>query len=294
MTKIVVIGYASIDHVLQLNGPPTPNRTTIITSRPSQNWPQLGGSPPYIVRAMQRAGCKSATIITWVGKDEQGSWYIQAMKKAGLPTNGVARTLPGRSPVCIMAYDPTGASYCLYEAASSRGITLDSAQFKVIDSSDWICLCAQPETASRSALARLKRDQKLIWAVKGDADAFPPDLRRDLAARADLIVLSRGERSFLEQALAQAGPGRPDRIIVETRGPEGAQITVAGNTTSVPTEKIAVNDPTGAGDTFLGGLIVSLIQKPNDPVAAIRAGETAARTMLTERSIQSGEEEDRT
>jgi ribokinase len=289
MTKIVVIGYASIDHVVQLNGPPAPNRTTIIASRPAKSWPQLGGSPPYIVGAMLRAGFKSAVIITWVGKDEQGSWYIQAMDEAGLPTEGVARTLPGRSPVCIMAYDPTGASYCLYEAANSRGITLDAGQLEVIRSADWICLCAQPHTASRSALARLKPNQKLIWAVKGDPDAFPPDLRRDLAARADLIVHSRGERPFVEPALGEAGPGRPGRIIVETRGPEGAQITIGGKTTFVPTEKIAVADPTGAGDTFLGGLIASLIQKPDDPVAAIHAGETAARTMLTERALQSVE-----
>jgi ribokinase len=188
-----------------------------------------------------------------------------------------------------MAYDPTGASYCLYEAANSRGITLDAGQLEVIQSADWICLCAQPQTASRSALARLKPNQKLIWAVKGDPDAFPPDLRRDLAARADLIVHSLGERPFVEPALAEAGPGRPDRIIVETRGPEGAQITIGGKTTSVPTEKIAVADPTGAGDTFLGGLIASLILKPDDPVGAIRAGETAARTMLTERALQSVE-----
>jgi ribokinase len=102
-------------------------------------------------------------------------------------------------------------------------------------------------------------------------------------------VHSRGERPFVEPALAEAGAGRPGRIIVETRGPEGAQITVGGETTSVPTEKIAIADPTGAGDTFLGGLIASLVEKPNDPVAAIRAGETAARTMLRERALQSAE-----
>ena len=235
---------------------------------------------------MLRAGLRSAAIITWVGKDEQGSWYIRAMEEPGLPTEGVARTLPGRSPVCIMAYYPTGASYCLYEAANSRGVTLDPGQLEMIHSADWICLGAQPQTASRCALARLKPDQKLIWAVKGDPDAFPPDLRRDLAGRADLIAHSCGERPFVEPALAEAGPGR---IIVETRGPESAQITIGGRTTSVPTEKIAVADPTGAGDTFLGGLVASLVQKPDDPVAAIHAGEIAARTMLRERALQSAE-----
>jgi ribokinase len=289
MTKVVVIGYASIDHVVQLNGPPAPNRTTIIASRPAKRWPQLGGSPPYIVGAMLRAGFKSTAIITWVGNDEQGTWYIRAMEEAGLPTEGVARTLPGRSPVCIMAYDPTGASYCLYEAANSRGVTLDAGQVEAIHSADWICLCAQPQTASRSVLARLKPNQKLIWAVKGDPDAFPSDLQRDLAARADLIVHSRGERSFVEPALTEAGPRRPGRIIVETWGSQGAQITTGGKTTFVPTEKIPVADPTGAGDAFLGGLIASLIQKPEDPIAAVHAGETAARRMLAERALQSGE-----
>jgi ribokinase len=287
MTSIVVVGYASIDHIVQLDGPPVPNRTTVITSRPAETWPRLGGSPPYIVRAMLRAGFTSAAIITWVGKDEQGDWYIRAMKESGLPTEGVARTLPGRSPICIMAYDPSGASYCLYEALGSRGVTFDDAQLKVIDSSDWICLCAQPQTASRLALDHLRRDQRLIWAIKGDPDAFPPDLRRDLAARADLMVHSRGERSFVETALAEAGPGRPGRIIVETRGPEGALVTFAGQIVTVPTEKVAAADPTGAGDTFLGGLIASLIQKPDDPVAAVRAGEAAARVMLAQRSSQS-------
>ncbi len=287
MTSIVVVGYASIDHVVQLDGPPVPNRTTVITSRPAETWPRLGGSPPYIVGAMLRAGFTLAAIITWVGKDEQGDWYIRAMKEAGLPTEGVARTLPGRSPICIMAYDPSGASYCLYEALGSRGVTFDDAQLRVIDSADWICLCAQPPTASKSALDHLREDQRLIWAIKGDPDAFPPDLRRDLAARADLMVHSRGERSFVETALAAAGPGRPGRIIVETRGPEGALVTFAGQTVSVPTEKIAAADPTGAGDTFLGGLIASLIQKPDDPVAAVRAGEAAARVMLARRSSQS-------
>jgi ribokinase len=289
MTKIVVIGYASIDYVVQLNGPPAPNRTTIITSRPAESWPRLGGSPPYIVGAMLRAGFTSAAIITWVGKDEQGNWYVQAMEEADLPTEGIARTLPGRSPVCIMAYDPSGASYCLYEALESRGVTLDGAQLRVIDSADWICLCAQPQTASRSALARLKPDQKLVWAVKGDPDAFPPDLRRDLAARADLIVHSRGERPFVEPALAEAGAGRPGRILVETRGPDGVQIVVAGKTLAVPTEKISVADPTGAGDTFLGGLIASLIKKPDDPVAAIQVGESLARAMLVKRASRSTE-----
>ena len=117
----------------QLNGPPVAQSHDDHHLASCQDLAAAGREPALYRRARCSAPASSpAAIITWVGKDEQGSWYIQAMEEAGLPTEGVARTLPGRSPVCIMAYDPTGASYCLYEAGNSRGVTLDPAQLEVI------------------------------------------------------------------------------------------------------------------------------------------------------------------
>jgi ribokinase len=284
MTSIAVTGYASLDYVVQLNGPPHPNQTSVITGRPAEAWPRLGGSPSYIVAALSRTGQSAVTLITWVGADAQGEQYLSFLREAGLPTDGASRALPGSTPVCILAYDPSGACYCLYEALASRGVSFDEHQLAHIDAADWVCAAAQPTAASRDVLARIKPQQRLVWAVKADADAFPQEVRRDFAARADLIVHSRNERSFVEPALAEAGPGHPGRIVVETRGPEGAQFTIAGRTTYVPTDRLAVSDPTGAGDTFLGGLIAGLIENPNDPVAAIRAGEAAARAMLITRA----------
>jgi len=290
MTSVAVTGYASLDYVVQLNAPPRPNQTSLIVSRPSEAWPRLGGSPSYIVPALARAGVAAATMITWVGADEQGAQYLRFLDDAGLSTAGVSRALPGPTPVCILAYDPAGACYCFYEAAGGRGVSFDAGQLALIDSADWVCAAAQPTAASRDVLARVKPGQRLAWAVKADADAFPLDVRRDFAARADLIVHSRGERPFVEAALAEAGPGRPGRILVETRGSDGAQFTIGGRSVDVPTERIATADPTGAGDTFIGGLIAALIKDPNDPVAAIHAAGAAARVMLTARALPSSRE----
>jgi ribokinase len=206
-----------------------------------------------------------------------------------LPTGGVSRALPGRTPVCILAYDPSGACYCLYEAVSGRGVSFDVGQLALIDSADWVCVAAEPTAASRDVLLRIKPQQRLVWAVKADADAFPQEMRREFAARADLIVHSRNERSFVEPAVAEAGTGRPGRLIVETLGPDGAQFTIAGRTTQMPTERVSVSDPTGAGDSFLGGLIAGLIKDPDDPLAATRAAQVAARDMLVARqSLSTG------
>jgi ribokinase len=284
MTRIAVTGYASLDHVVQLNGPPRPNRTALIAARDAGAWPRLGGSPAYIVPALRRAGHDDATLITWVGRDAEGERYLRLLAAAGLPTGGVSRALNGPTPVCILAYDPAGDCYCLYEAGAGRGISFDARQRQLVTSAAWVCVAAQQATATRDVLSRLSPEQTLVWAVKADADAFPPDVRRDLAARADLIVHSRSERPFVEPALAEAGSGRTGRILVETRGPEGAQVTAFGQTTQVATERVVVSDPTGAGDTFLGGLIGALITAPGDPVGAVRSGDRAARAMLAARA----------
>ena len=124
--------------------------------------------------------------------------------------------------------------------------------------------------------------QRLVWAVKADADAFPPDVRMALAARADVIVHSRSEHVFIAAALA-ASPGRPGRIMVETRGAEGVALKFDGRTELVPARHLAAPDPTGAGDTLVGGLLAALVAAPGDPVAAVRAGQAAAYTMLKNR-----------
>ena len=196
--------------------------------------------------------------------------------------DGVARTLPGRTPVCILAYAPEGACFCLYDPGASRAVGLAEFQRVLVDAADWVCVTAGPAAATRAVLAHLRPSQRLAWAVKADADAFAPDLRAALAARADLLVSSRGERPFVADALA-AAPARPGRILVETRGAAGAQVTADGRTALIEAATVAAPDPTGAGDSFIGGMLAALIARRGDAAAAVRAGQRAARDMLAAR-----------
>ena len=281
MTSVAITGYASLDHVVRLEGPPLPD-ATVIAARQAGAWPRLGGSPSYIAAALVRAGIARAVPVTWVAEDEAGGHFVASLAFEGVSVDGVARTLGGRTPVCILAYVPDGACFCLYDPGASRSIGLAEFQGAIVDAADWVCVTVGPATATRAILARLRSDQRLAWVVKADGDAFPPALRAALAARADLIVCSRGERPFVADAL-EAVPARAGRILVETRGVEGAQVTVAGRTVLMAGETLAAPDPTGAGDTFVGGMLASLIARPDDAAAAVRAGQRAAREMLSAR-----------
>ena len=279
MTTVAITGYASLDYVLRLEGAPRPNET-VIGARAGL-WPRLGGSPAYVARALTRAGIR-ATPITWVADDLDGTRYAAALACENVPTEGIARTLAGNTPACILAYGPAGECFCLYIPEAGRTAGLGDSQRNILRAAEWVCLTVGPAEANRAALAAIAPHQRLAWVVKGDADAFPPALRADLAARADLIVHSRGERAFVAEALAAAS--RPGRMLVETLGAEGASVTVDGVTALVaPEATVAAADPTGAGDPFVGGLLAALLAAPEDAAAAVRAGQRAAHDMLRAR-----------
>ncbi|HEY1719718.1 MAG TPA: carbohydrate kinase family protein [Magnetospirillaceae bacterium] len=281
MTKIAITGYASLDHVIQMEAPPRPNET-VIAARTTTHLLRLGGSPSYVAMAVVRAGIADAVPITWIAADEGGDRFIAALHEAKVPVDGIARSLPGHTPICILAYDPAGACYCIYDPAASRTATLTPVQADIVAQADWVCITVGPASATRDALSRMQPGQKLVWAVKADGDAFPSELRVALAARADLIVHSKGERPFVADAL-DAAPARADRIVIETRGAEGAHVAHGDRSELVPAKNLAASDPTGAGDTFIGGLLAKLIARPGDAVAAVRAGQEAAHAMLFER-----------
>lgn len=281
MTPVAITGYASLDYVVRLEDAPRRD-ATVIAAR-ADAWPRLGGSPSYVAMALVRAGVGRAVPLTWVADDEAGGQFVAALAAARVPTDGVARSLPGGTPVCILAYSPDGACFCLYDPGAGRSVGFDPRQRSILDEAGWVCLTAGPAEATRQALARLAAGQCLCWAVKADGDAFPPDLRTAIAARADLIVFSRGEHPFIAAAL-DAAPRTSERILVETRGAEGAHLTVGGTTALIAAAPVAAADPTGAGDTFVGGMLASLIARPGDTVAAVRAGQEAARALLLART----------
>ncbi len=283
MTRIAVTGYAGLDHVLQLEASPRPNET-VIAGRAGSGWRRLGGCPAYIALALVRAGHHDVIPVTWVGDDEDGDRFAAALREAGVSTQGVVATVGEKTPVCILAYDPAGACYCIYDPVASRNAVLTPHQRDIVASADWVCVSVGPAGATRAVLQALSPGQKLLWAVKADGDAFPTDVRAALAARADVIVHSRSERSFIAEALA--GPERAGRVMVETRGADGVVLSFGGRRETVPARQIAAPDPTGAGDTLIGGLLAALAATPDDPVAAVRAGQDAAHAMLMERSME--------
>jgi len=275
--NIVVTGYASMDYALRLDSPAAPDRTATILSRPRE-WPRIGGSPAYVASALAAAGVRGATPVSWIGDDVQGVRYREELRLRGVETEGV-RARPGRTPICILAYQPDGGCLCLYDPGLDPPPALDDGQRALISAADLLCLTVGPAQATREALTLARPDAKVVWAVKADPRATPPDLASDLAARADFIVHSRGEAAFV----AEAGPTRRDAVRIETRGPEGVAIFHDGEETLVPVEPIATDDSTGAGDAWLGGFLAAHCVRDETLIASARSGSESVRELFAAR-----------
>jgi ribokinase len=278
--SIVVTGYASLDYVVRLDSAPEPDRTATILSR-AVEWPRLGGSPAYVAAALVAGGAPDAAPISWVGDDAEGARYRDRIEALGVRTDGI-RVRPGRTPICILAYEPDGRCHCLYDPVLTAEADLDEGQRALMAEAKAICVTVGPTKATWETIRLARPDAVLVWAVKADPRAVPPALAAALAARADIVVFSQGEAGFAAKASATAVKPARGRIDIETRGRNGVAFMRNGAQRVFPVAPVEVEDSTGAGDTFIGGFLAAWM-KTADPEGAVRAGVGAARTLLVSR-----------
>jgi ribokinase len=283
--SIIVTGYASLDYTVRLDRAAQPDRTATILSRPTE-WPRLGGSPAYVAAALVANGARDAAPVSWVGDDADGARYRDSLARLAVRNDGVERR-PGRTPTCILAYQPDGGCHCFYDPGLLQAPELGPGQRALIARAQCLCVTVGPTEATREALALARPDAMVVWAVKADRRAVPNDLAAALASRADIVVFSRGETEFVAEAFAAAGPPRRPRLSIETRGRDGVAINRDGALDIVPAMPVEAADSTGAGDTFLGGFVAALVcgAPPRD---AATAGAAAARALLAARTENEG------
>jgi ribokinase len=277
MTRVVITGYASLDHVALLDGAPTPGTTTRILRRPAQAWPRAGGSPAYVAAALVAGGIADAAPVSWIGDDVASEAYRAALREHGVRDDGVANVAGGRTPIAILGYAPDGGCVCLYHASLPEPLALTPHQATLLESAEWICLTVGPPALTDRVLDL--EPPHLAWVVKHDARALSPAQAVRLARRADLICFSHAETEFL----GGLSDVRDNCVVIETHGARGAAVRWHNEQIALPAIPVPADDPTGAGDTLVGGMLAQLIAKPDDPVGALRAGMEAAATLLRRR-----------
>ena len=273
MKHLVVTGYASLDYIVNLSGQMKVDETTIIKDRLEGPWFRIGGCPTYIAKAVKTLE-QRATPIMWIGSDEGSSSIVDSLVDAGISTDGLEVIKINKTPTAIMIYQPDGSSFCLYDPAFPKQEKLNSAQIKLIQNADFVCLTAGPGHLQNQIFSEISKEARVYWAVKNDPSCFDGNLCEKLSKRADVIFCNAAERKLISSTNA---------TIIETHGKEGVSIICDNRKTHIEADPVDTFDTTGAGDTFAGAFIAAEMSGQKDPNDAAKVGLDAAESLLIER-----------
>ncbi|MDM4718072.1 PfkB family carbohydrate kinase [Micromonospora sp. WMMA1363] len=282
--RVIVVGDLITDVVAVLTGPPVTGSDTAATIR------FTGGGQAANTAAWLGALGVPVTLVGAVGDDGPGRDRVAELERGGVDC-----------AVAQLPDVPTGTVIVLASAAERTMITERGANLRLSPQAVEAALDAAPDAAhlhlsgytlldaaSRPAgLRALGAARERGLTVSVDAASAAP-LRRVGATAflswvrdVDLLLVNAAEATVLAGGLDPAAQGRAlsvsARRVVVKRGAAGAVWVDRDAVIAVaPARRMAVVDPTGAGDAFAAGLLAAWLAGASPEAALRRAGDFGA------------------
>ncbi|MEE8279942.1 MAG: ribokinase [Alphaproteobacteria bacterium] len=288
---IVVFGSFNIDVVMSLERLPGPGETVL----GGDYMLVPGGKGANQACAAARAAKGSAATIAMIGKigaDDWGDFALARLSEAGVDLDAVAR---GRSPTgcALICVDAAGEN--AISVASGANLETEAAQVpeRMLGPGHWLVLQMEvpPEENWRLVERARRRDCKVLLNV-APAASVPEDVLEAV----DVLVFNEVEGRMLAECAGLAADDPLDiarRLrdshgvtAVATLGPAGAAAFAPGESWRVAALPVAPVDTTGAGDAFVGNLVVALEAEATLP-EALRRASVAAGICCETRGTQS-------
>jgi fructokinase len=265
--SIVCFGELLIDFVA--------NESGVLVGDASGFVKKAGGAPANVAVAVKKLGHESA-FLTQLGDDPFGQYLAQVLLNEGVDISGVRFTSEARTALAFVSLGPGGErSFMFYRHPSADMLMRpEDVAYEVIDSRrifhfGSITMIAEP--ARSATIAAVEYAQQ-----RGKIISYDPNLRLPLwpseqAARngmlsglhyATVVKVSEEELEFLTGGDDVAPLWRDaTRIIIVTAGAKGATVyTRDGQSHHAPGFPVQPVDTTGAGDGFVAGLLVKVLE----------------------------------
>src|SRR4051794_41118206 len=230
-----------------------------------------GGGPFNTARTIGRLQ-QPVAYLGRLSTDRFGTTLERMLAADGVRLDAVVRT-EEPTTLALAEIDETGsARYRFYERATSApGLTPEAALATLppavgILHVGTLGLTLEPMATALEAVVEELSGKALVavdpnvrpWVI-GDPDGYRRRLRR-VMTRSDVVKVSEEDLAWLDpqrtpaaaaRALLDVGP----RVVLLTRGGDGAVTVTAGGDVPVPAPPVKVVDTIGAGDAFGGGFL---------------------------------------
>lgn len=219
----------------------------------------LGGKGANQSVAVAKAGAR-VRHVGRIGKSDQ--WAVKQMAELGVDVN-LVEVIEGPSGHAIIQVDDSGENSIILHGGANQSFSraVLERQFAEAGSTDWLLI--QNECNDLAAVFD-------IAIAIGMRIAFNPapmtaDVRQLPLEHCDVLIVNETEAELLsgltepQEVMAELNKRYPNTQLVLTLGSKGALLQSQGKVYRQEAFNVDVVDTTGAGDTFVGYFLASLI-----------------------------------
>lgn len=267
--NFVVIGRVGMDFCPDPPGTATENATAMFVS--------MGGSSANIAAGLGKFGCKTA-LVTCVSDDAVGWYCLNQLDHYGVDRTHV-RKVTGEARTSLAIYESRVENHqSVMYRNNAADFQMSVADVEAVDYSRFGALitagtvfAAEPSRSAAFRAFELARDAGLpiIFDIDYRPYSWPsPEVAAEVLSRAgtlsDVIVGNDEEFGFMaggiEKGLDKARELAADTatMVVYKMGPKGAVTFAGGEEIRTGIYPVDALKPTGAGDSFMAGLMASL------------------------------------
>ncbi|WP_078411863.1 carbohydrate kinase family protein [Priestia abyssalis] len=241
-----------------------------------------GGAPANVAAAVAKYG-GSASMITKLGKDAFGDFLLEQLQEAGVQTDKITRTKEANTGLAFVSLREDGERDFSFYRNPSADLLLTEEEIDEswFENGDILHFCSVDLVESPMKQAHRKAIQ--FVKEKGGIISFDPNVRLPLwndpeecrttilefIPMAHLVKISDEELEFItgiadvEEAIRSLFTGDVKAVIF-TKGANGADVYIRDKKYESTSYRVDVQDTTGAGDAFIGGVLYKLLEKQAD------------------------------
>ncbi|WP_343694539.1 carbohydrate kinase [Flavobacterium sp.] len=272
------------------------------------NKKKIGGAPLNVALRMKSLGCDSA-MISSVGNDENGKIIIETVKNLGLETAAIQITEDFPTGLVNVILDKTGsATYEIKYPSAWDKIEINDMAKTLVNEADVLIygsLVCRDEVSRKTLQELLQTNVYKVFDVNLRKPHYTYEILVELMNEANFVKFNDEEILEIAKALKSPFTTLEENInyIAEltkveamcvTRGKDGALLFWNNQFYENKGYPIVVADTVGAGDSFLAGLITSLLtgnepQKALDfacAMGALVAGSPGANPEISQAKIE--------
>lgn len=277
---ILTSGYVSMDHIIKVSSPVKAGFTSLITNQSNVRI-YYGGCSVNIAYGLCRLGLNAAPILR-VGRDFAETGFRKFLEEGHVPMTGIRELADEVTSVCYLIQDSNHDHTTIFYPGAMDGKYAAKPDPELFKQADLGVITVAAQEDNRFFFAACQKyNVPVVFGMKDDFDAFPPEFLKEILAGSSIIFTNETECRIIMELLGLSDIrqffdlGKVE-ILVTTLGKDGS-ICYTRTASGLDEKRIEpypvtdIADATGAGDGYITGFLYGF-RKGCSPEMCCRLG----------------------